>query len=201
MRFLPKNLYSRLTLITVVTAITWYAIIYAWTYTDPAPVTNWQALTANWWNAVVESLFFKRSGTSDISFNWGNMGIWVTPSQKLSVAGIVESTTGGFKFPDGSIQTKSSSPWLLCGNANSDGDGVNDIYGCVEASKADRQWTWDENMTIKYRPINCYVTWNTYALSSGRSMYWDTSVKNWKTFWDGVVSTCADGTTLIANFN
>jgi hypothetical protein len=28
-----------------------------------------------------------------------------TPGQKLSVAGIVESTSGGFKFPDGTIQT------------------------------------------------------------------------------------------------
>jgi hypothetical protein len=35
----------------------------------------------------------------------GNVGIGTTPSQKLSVAGTVESTTGGFKFPNGTIQT------------------------------------------------------------------------------------------------
>ena len=36
----------------------------------------------------------------------GNVGIGtVTPAQKLSVAGTIESTTGGFKFPDGTVQT------------------------------------------------------------------------------------------------
>ena len=39
----------------------------------------------------------------------GNVGIGTTgPGQKLSVAGIVESTSGGFKFPDGSTQTTAS---------------------------------------------------------------------------------------------
>ncbi|MDA3812942.1 MAG: DUF1566 domain-containing protein [Candidatus Cloacimonetes bacterium] len=36
----------------------------------------------------------------------GNVGIGnEDPSEKLSVSGMVESTTGGFKFPDGTIQT------------------------------------------------------------------------------------------------
>lgn len=36
----------------------------------------------------------------------GNVGIGTaTPGQKLTVAGTVESTTGGFKFPDGTTQT------------------------------------------------------------------------------------------------
>ena len=36
----------------------------------------------------------------------GNVGIGTTgPAQKLSVAGTIESTSGGFKFPNGSIQT------------------------------------------------------------------------------------------------
>jgi len=36
----------------------------------------------------------------------GNVGIGTTsPGQKLTVAGIVESTSGGFKFPDGSVQS------------------------------------------------------------------------------------------------
>jgi hypothetical protein len=40
----------------------------------------------------------------------GNVGIGTTtPAQKLSVAGILESTTGGYKFPDGTIQTTASS--------------------------------------------------------------------------------------------
>jgi hypothetical protein len=44
------------------------------------------------------------TGSAKSYFN-GSVGIGITnPAQKLSVAGVVESTTGGFKFPDGSIQ-------------------------------------------------------------------------------------------------
>jgi len=35
----------------------------------------------------------------------GNVGIGITSTSKLAVAGMVESTSGGFKFPDGSEQT------------------------------------------------------------------------------------------------
>ena len=41
-----------------------------------------------------------------INGDGGNVGIGIAaPGQKLSVAGVVESTTGGFKFPDGTTQT------------------------------------------------------------------------------------------------
>lgn len=60
--------------------------------------------------------FFADAGlTSGVSYNPtermiitsdGKVGIGTsTPAQKLSVIGTIESTTGGFKFPDGSIQT------------------------------------------------------------------------------------------------
>jgi hypothetical protein len=40
----------------------------------------------------------------------GNVGIGTDdPNEKLTVAGIIESTSGGFKFPDGTIQTSASS--------------------------------------------------------------------------------------------
>ena len=41
----------------------------------------------------------------------GKVGIGTNkPGQRLSVAGVVESTAGGFRFPDGSVQTTASPP-------------------------------------------------------------------------------------------
>ena len=40
----------------------------------------------------------------------GNVGMGTdNPAEKLSVNGIIESTLGGFKFPDGTVQTSASS--------------------------------------------------------------------------------------------
>jgi hypothetical protein len=41
----------------------------------------------------------------------GNVGIGTTtPAQKLSVSGTIESTSGGIKFPDGTVQTTAAAP-------------------------------------------------------------------------------------------
>jgi hypothetical protein len=66
-----------------------------------------------------------RFGTNDtermrIDSN-GNVGIGTTsPGEKLTVAGVIHSTTGGFRFPDGTIQTTAATGaagWSLTGNA------------------------------------------------------------------------------------
>ncbi len=76
----------------------------------------------------------------------GNVGIgMMSPSQKLSVAGTIESTVGGVKFPDGTVQTTAQlgpgPPGLACWDLNEDsicnipdedftGDGVCSAEDC-----------------------------------------------------------------------
>ncbi|MBC7421350.1 MAG: tail fiber domain-containing protein [Bdellovibrio sp.] len=50
------------------------------------------------------------NGSGDISRSSGNVGIGTTtPAFPLSVAGIIHSSSGGFKFPDGTIQATAAS--------------------------------------------------------------------------------------------
>ncbi len=47
-------------------------------------------------------------GNAFVTFDSTNQRVGIgtaSPAQKLSVAGVIESTTGGFKFPDGTVQT------------------------------------------------------------------------------------------------
>jgi hypothetical protein len=51
------------------------------------------------------------SGTPRVTFQQnGNVGIGITgPSQKLHVAGVIYSSSGGFRFPDNTVQTTAAS--------------------------------------------------------------------------------------------
>lgn len=56
-------------------------------------------------NLVLDSTSNSSKGNIVFAPNGGNVGIGIaTPQQKLSVAGTIESTVGGIKFPDGTIQ-------------------------------------------------------------------------------------------------
>lgn len=46
---------------------------------------------------------------ANVAFNSGNVGVGTTaPASKLTVAGTIESTSGGVKFPDGTVQTSAA---------------------------------------------------------------------------------------------
>jgi len=92
---------------------------------------NLGSLTKNWWTVYANN--YNSSG--DIIFNppspasamiiknsTGNVGIaTTTPGSPLTVAGVVYSSTGGFKFPDGTTQATASTGggtnfWTLSGS-------------------------------------------------------------------------------------
>lgn len=61
--------------------------------------------------------------------NAGNVGIGTsTPSNKLSVTGTIESTTGGFKFPDGSVLTSA----INQGTSTFTGNTINQILAVTQ---------------------------------------------------------------------
>jgi hypothetical protein len=60
----------------------------------------------------------------------GNLGIGVSnPTERLQVKGLVHSTSGGFRFPDGTTQT---TPLLGGGGRHHFGDG---------GQRLDRRWS------------------------------------------------------------
>ncbi len=109
------NLHRILSQIALVTGTLLFSLglqTYAQTWTPPTsspPASNAYApLTTG------PSVDIKRGGllintgnaTNGLIIQNGNVGIGtVSPSQKLSVNGIIQSMSGGIKFPDGTVQT------------------------------------------------------------------------------------------------
>jgi hypothetical protein len=70
------------------------------------------------------SILFREGNVTQMSITpGGNVGIGTSsPAQRLSVAGTVQSTSGGFMFPDGSVQTAAA----ITGTAASAGSNSTD---------------------------------------------------------------------------
>ncbi len=71
-------------------------------------------------------------GSGIIHYTGGNVGIGTTlPSHLLSVNGIIESTSGGFKFPDGTVQTTASTGTFQASTTNPVQTGYVNGYDAV----------------------------------------------------------------------
>lgn len=88
----------------------------------------------------------------------GNVGInTLKPTSPLTVDGMVEITSGGIKFPDGTIQT-SAAGGAAKGNGSVSGGGAGDVNGAGAGKRSGRDgeikpatvndspfWSWDGN--------------------------------------------------------
>lgn len=60
-------------------------------------------------NCAASSQYFARTGDDLVTANLGRVGIGVPPTSKLTVGGVIETTSGGVRFPDGTVQTTATS--------------------------------------------------------------------------------------------
>jgi len=111
---------------------------------------------------------FDKGGTASsmVIDTSGNVGIGTaSPGQKLSVAGTIETTSGGVKFPDGSVQTTAgvgAAAGTLCGIATGSGGscytaGYSNVASCEGMSIASSCPTGYSQRTIPMSSVTSYT--------------------------------------------
>lgn len=124
----------------------WAYNVLSWTSIDNSWIDNnikagtWDVLTVDKWNGLVQKV-------SEITVdNSGRVWVWqTTPTAKMDVNGIVRSSTWGFKFPDGTVQTTA---------VTSSGAPSLSIWSCVNVA------IWEHESWAVCDTANNYVaTW------------------------------------------
>ncbi len=135
--------------------------------------------TPNNWVAT-DPLFVIGNGDSDTNRNNavtvlknGNMGIGISaPTELLQVAGIIESTTGGFMFPDATTQTTASVDTTL------DQTGIESLGFVTGAHTIDTQLWTQSGSDLSYTTGNVGIGTITPSADleirgTGNAIVWD----------------------------
>jgi hypothetical protein len=78
---------------------------------NPLPIRFFTMRTGGSSFGDENQVLYLGTGTNPISYFSGRLGVGTpSPTETLTVAGVIYSTTGGIKFPDGTIQTTAASP-------------------------------------------------------------------------------------------
>ena len=196
-KLLPKNLYSRFTLITVATVITWYAIIYA--YTNLPTQTSGNPLTATIWNDVVNKVNDIWTRTDWITSVWGNIGIGTaSPVSKFTIADAqlptitLKETTNNktsmisTSYSNGSYITNALAWDLILLWSSGVSIAWNNTNPAIRINNSNNVWIWTTNPNAKLSIANnISAGWPAGSYWSYQLMLFDSATPN-ASYWLGI---------------